>query len=293
MGWSQVIEADQNELRIALRRDFAINTEGVAHALERKRRAGHDAVAVIGRELHRVGGRCGDKRRDRRLQRLWRKAHVVRLEEFAFERHAVLGEKLLNEAQSFECLRAAVVLVHAEMFVLDREGAALCDAKIKPAFREDVDRCHVFGDLNGIAKGQQHRRGAEPKARRFRRQIRQKGETGWARSVGVEMVFGDPGFVETKRLDELNKLRLLGIGRTVIVMRVLIGAEKSRSHTWAPYQLVRCWFAEPMAPGLGRPNEAQMSDHARHISSPPGSAARFLNDKLLYTTYINTLYSVR
>jgi len=30
----------------------------------------------------------------------------------------------------------------------------------------------------------------------------------------VEMVFGDPGFVETKRLDELNELRLLGIGRT-------------------------------------------------------------------------------
>src|SRR5208283_5817042 len=196
----------------------------------------------------RVGGRCGDKRRDRRLQRLWRKAYVVRLEEFAFERHAVFDEKLLNEAQSFERLRATVVLVHAEMFVLDRERAALCDAEIKPAFREDVDRRHVFGDLNGIAKGQQHRRGAEPKARRFRRQIRQNGETGWARSVGVEMVFGDPGFVETKRLDELNELRLLGIGRTVIVMRVLIGAEKSRSHPWAPYQLARCWFVEPMAP---------------------------------------------
>jgi hypothetical protein len=43
------------------------------------------------------------------------------------------------------------------------------------------------------------------------------------------------------------------------VMRVLIGAEKSRSHPWAPYQLVRCWFVEPMAPGPGRPNEAQMS----------------------------------
>ena len=64
------------------------------------------------------------------------------------------------------------------MFVLDREGATLCDAKIKPAFREDVDRRHVFGDLNGIAKGQQHRGGAEPKTRRFRRQIRQNGETG-------------------------------------------------------------------------------------------------------------------
>jgi len=51
------------------------------------------------------------------------------------------------------------------------------------------------------------------------------GEWGWARSVGVEVMLGDPGVVEAKRLDELYELALLSIGGAVVHLRILIGAE--------------------------------------------------------------------
>ena len=157
------------------------------------------------------------------------------------------------------------------MLVLKREGTALGDAKIEPPLGENVDRRDIFRDLNGIAKGDQHRRGAEPYAARDSREIGEQCQDRRAHGVRVEMMFGDPGFVyaEGFRVLDIARLHVETAGKVALV--VFVGAKDADAHRRALVCMASPLGARPIALMRGRPRKRFGSPQPRSAGSdgPP------------------------
>ena len=151
-----------------------------------------------------------------------------------------------------------------KMLVLKREGTALGDAEIEPPVGENVDRRDVFRDLNGIAKGDQHRRRAESYAARDAREIGEQRQDRRAHGVRVEMMFGDPGFVYAERFGVLDIARLHVETAGEVALVVFIGAKDADAHRRALVCMASPW-ARPFALMRGRP---------RRRSGPPPNRDR-------------------